>query len=104
MINVCQACHQRCRCLRLPTSRRKFSDGFRVNLKRELIGVRFEAVNCFVLMCPHCSNLCSENQRFCEEKLHFWCNFDVFGIKFSKNRALKTFAKNLKSGSENPKP
>ena len=45
-----------------------------------------------------------ENQRFCEEKLHFWSNFDVFGIKISKNLALKTLAKNLKSGSENLKP
>ena len=53
----------------------------------------------------------NENQRFCEEKLRFWSfendflhRFGRFRNDFDKNRALKTLAQNLKSGSQNPKP
>ena len=39
-----------------------------------------------------------------EEKFAILQQFWRFGDEFYKNRALKTLAQNLKSGSENPKP
>jgi hypothetical protein len=42
--------------------------------------------------------------RFLKKNLRFWSKFCDFRCDFDKNRALKTLAQNLKSGSENLKP
>ena len=41
--------------------------------------------------------------RFLKKNLRFWSKFYDFRCDFDKNRALKTLAQNLKSGSENLK-